>query len=78
MSSGERQMVVIARQIYRKSQVLLLDEPFSNVSVDVERAALIQLKTQLPDACIIMATHRTENLDMFDHVLTLRGGRLYE
>lgn len=78
LSSGERQRIVIARQIYRNSPLLLLDEPFSNVSVEVERACLAQLRAQLAHACVIVATHRTQTLDMFDKVLTMKGGQLYD
>ena len=78
LSSGERQRIVIARHIYRNSPVLLLDEPFANVSVDVERACLAQLKAQLSHACILVATHRTQTLDLFDRVLTMKGGQLHE
>ena len=58
--------------------MLLLDEPFANVSVDVERACLAQLKAQLSHACILVATHRTQTLDLFDRVLTMKGGQLHE
>ncbi len=79
-SQGMRQRLSLARAIFHSPQLLLLDEPFSNV--DPESAAQIaQLLADMRSAgnTILLVTHQLGLLGkMADEFLVLSAGRLVE
>lgn len=73
LSGGEARRLLLARTILRRPSVLLLDEPTEGL--DSERAAtvLAGLDVALPEAAIVMAAHRAEELDFAGRVLRMGG-----
>ena len=80
LSKGERQNVMIARALFAGPELLVLDEPCSGLDV-YNRAHLFASIRQLAleyGLTIIYVTHYTEEIiDIFDHVLLLRKGRVF-
>jgi len=63
LSTGEAQRVSLARAIYCKPNILLLDEPFSAQAPDIRkrlRAALKEMQQQL-DIPVLMVSHDAED-----------------
>lgn len=77
MSGGQRQRVAVARAIAMQSQVLLMDEPLSNLDALLRlemRAELKQLLHEL-DATTIYVTHdQIEALSMGDRIAVMKDG----
>jgi ABC-type cobalamin/Fe3+-siderophores transport system ATPase subunit len=79
ISSGERQLVAVARALAQEPECLLLDEP--SASLDLKhRASLIRTLVELrrrSGLTVLMVTHDLALLDPgFDVVFAMRDGRI--
>lgn len=79
LSGGERQRVALARALVREPDVFLLDEPLSNLDLELRvetRAELKALQTRV-GATMLHVTHdQTEALVLGDRIAVIRAGRL--
>ena len=77
LSGGQRQRVAIGRAIVRDPQVLLMDEPLSNLDAKLRnqmRAEIIKLR-QRRNATFIYVTHdQTEAMTLGDRIVIMRDG----
>ena len=77
LSGGQRQRVAIGRAIVRDPQVLLMDEPLSNLDAKLRnqmRAEIIKLRSRL-NATFIYVTHdQTEAMTLGDRIVIMRDG----
>lgn len=79
LSGGEKQRLAIARAIAQKSDIFLLDEPFSSLdfSLKEEMKDLIQTLQQRYDLTIIYVTHDIlEVIDICDKTALLKNGKV--
>jgi ATP-binding cassette subfamily B protein len=75
LSAGERQRVALARALLRQPNVLILDEPTSALDGETEQLVARGLRQALPNATIIVITHKPALAQMADVVITLEDGR---
>lgn len=78
LSGGNRQKVVFAKWLGRKSKILILDCPTRGVDIGV-KAAMYALMEQMKSdgASILMISEEmTELLGMCDRILVMRNGRI--
>jgi ABC-type multidrug transport system fused ATPase/permease subunit len=78
LSGGERQLVAIARALYRSPALLVLDEPTSSLDGIAETQVADVLASLRPSVTIVAISHRREALRGCDRVLTLHDGRVVE
>ncbi|WP_240705096.1 thiol reductant ABC exporter subunit CydC [Pacificoceanicola onchidii] len=71
LSGGEARRLVLARAILCRPAVLLLDEPTEGLDEATAARVMAGLRAALPDAAILMASHRSVEVAAADHVLTL-------
>jgi ABC-type sugar transport system ATPase subunit len=77
LSGGQRQRVGIARAIVRRPNVLLMDEPLSNLDTKLRaemRAELAALHRMLGATMIYVTHDQTEALTLADHLVVLNAG----
>ncbi|GAA5864726.1 hypothetical protein JCM8547_008286 [Rhodosporidiobolus lusitaniae] len=78
-SSGERQLIALARALLRNSRIVILDE--SSASLDHSLDARLQqvLRDELPpDAAVLIIAHRLQTVLYSDRLLVLDTGRIVE
>jgi ribose transport system ATP-binding protein len=74
---GTRQLVEIAKAIYRKPKLLILDEPTSSLAaVEVARLKRVMLRLRAQGIALLFISHRLEEvLELCDYVTVLKDGR---
>ncbi len=81
LSGGQRQRVAVARAIATKADVLLMDEPLSNLDALLRLEMRAELKTLLQslDATTIYVTHdQIEALSMGDRIAVMNQGSIVQ
>ena len=68
LSGGQKQRVGIARALYRKKNVLIFDEPTSNLDKENSSKFLKTLKDLSVSKTIIIITHNSEFKKYFDNI----------
>ncbi|WP_330683222.1 amino acid ABC transporter ATP-binding/permease protein [Peptacetobacter sp.] len=75
LSGGERQRIGIARAFLHDSDVILLDEPTSNLDSLNEGAILKVLNEERSKKTIIIVSHRQSTMKIADRVIKMKDGR---
>lgn len=76
LSGGQRQMLCLARMSLRDPQVVLLDEPTSDLDGQTEQITLRELQRWCADRTLLVVTHRPQVLNIVDRVMVVDGGRV--
>ena len=74
LSGGEKERIFLARALLLNPKILLVDEAFSQMDIQLERRILRNLIDHYENMTIIVVSHRMDNKDLFHHVYTLEGG----
>ena len=78
LSAGEKQRIGLARAFLRGSELILLDEPTSNVDSINEGIILKALKEQKHKKSIILVSHRESTMAIADRIYRVTDGRMIE
>ena len=77
MSGGQRQRVAIGRAIVRNPQVMLMDEPLSNLDAKLRnqmRAEIIKLRQRINTTFIYVTHDQTEAMTLGDRIVIMKDG----
>jgi inositol-phosphate transport system ATP-binding protein len=79
MSGGQQQRVALARALVKEPQLLLLDEPLSNLDATLRltmRSEIKSLQRQLGVTTILVTHDQLEATTMADRIVCMRQGRI--
>lgn len=65
ISGGEKQKILLARSLLKKSNYIVLDESLSEISVDEEKEIIKKIFEYFKDKTIIYITHKEEIIELF-------------
>ena len=77
LSAGEKQRLGLARAFLRGSELILLDEPTSNVDSINEGIILKALREQKRRKSILLVSHRESTMAIADRIYRVEGGKMY-
>jgi ATP-binding cassette subfamily B protein len=78
LSSGERQLIAIARAFARDPQLILLDEATSFIDSETERRIQQALERLMRRRTALVVAHRLSTVRSADRILVMNRGRIIE
>ena len=81
LSGGQRQRVAMGRAIVRNPQVLLMDEPLSNLDAKLRvqmRAEIARIQREIAATTIYVTHDQVEAMTMGDRVVVMRKGEVQQ
>lgn len=76
LSGGQRQSVAIARALLNDPDILIMDEPSSNMDNSSELALKQRLAATMGNKTLLLVTHRLSMLDLVDRLVVMDAGRI--
>lgn len=78
LSGGESQKLAISRVFFRKTGLMILDEPSSALDPIAEYQLNHAMLTATKDKTVIFISHRLSTTRLADHIIMLEKGRIVE
>ena len=76
ISGGQLQRVGIARALYNKPKVLILDEATSSLDLDTEKNLMKEIEKLKGTITLIIISHRLSTISNCDKILKIKGGKI--
>ena len=76
ISGGQKQRILLARSLYRKPELLFLDESTNALNEDLEHRVLSNIKKFFPAITILLVSHRTSIHSFCDKVYELTNKKI--
>ena len=78
LSGGEKQRVGIARALYRKPKILILDEATSSLDTSTEKDIINSINYLKNKLTIIIVTHRLNTIKNCEKVFLIKDGKIID
>ena len=76
ISGGQKQRIGIARALYFKRDILVLDEATNSLDSDNERIIIDNIINQYQSKTLICIAHNKKIFEKFDSIINLEGGKI--
>lgn len=76
ISGGQRQRIILARGLLKNSNIIMIDEGFSQIDINLERKILKNIFNYFAHKTIIIISHRHNNMDLYDRMVEIESGFL--
>ncbi len=76
LSGGQAQALALARALAGNPDILILDEPSSNLDIDSEKLLIKRLIPFIKNKTLILLTHRTSLLELVDRLIVMEDGKI--
>lgn len=76
ISGGQKQRIALARALYNKPNILILDEFTSSLDPHLEKKIMMEIKSFKKDKFIFIISHKSSTLDVCDKILKVEKKKL--
>ena len=76
LSTGERQLICLARTLLKRNKIVILDEPTAHVDPNTEKTIWSTVHEKLKNSTVIIIAHRLGTVSNCDGILLLREGKI--
>lgn len=77
-SSGQRQILCLAREILKKNTILILDEPSANVDSQTDELIQQTIRSKFAECTVFTIAHRLNTIIDYDRVIVMDSGKIVE
>lgn len=77
LSSGQRQSLAVARALVGSPQILLMDEPTSDMDGRSEAEVIGRFSAMLTEQTLVLVTHRPALLELTRRLIVIDNGRIF-
>jgi ATP-binding cassette subfamily B protein len=78
LSGGQKQRLALARALYRKPPILILDDITSALDAETEMNLWKDLFHTIPEQTLILVTHRPKTAEIVDKIVIMERGKIVE
>jgi len=73
LSGGQQERLALARSLYHRKRLLILDDPFASVDPTTEKEILVHLREDCGDSLVLLISHRLTSFKDLDGIIVLHG-----
>lgn len=78
LSGGQQARIALARTLYHKNKILILDDPFSSVDMNTEKIIIDNLRKYYKDCLIILISHRLSIFKYLNQIILINEDKTLE
>ena len=76
LSGGQQARIALARTLYHKRPLLILDDPFAAIDMDTEQQIYANIRRYAPASIVLFISHRLELFPKMEQVLWIEQGKV--
>jgi len=76
VSGGQRQRISLARAWYSNSRILILDDPFSAIDINMEQEIMDNIRENLDGRTVLLFSHRLATFKTADKIIVIDKGEI--
>ena len=73
LSGGQQERIALARTLYHKKALVVLDDPFASVDPATEKEIVAGLRRELRGSLVLLISHRLTSFPALDLIVVLNG-----
>lgn len=78
LSGGQQARIALARTLYHKNKILILDDPFSAVDMNTEKIIISNLQNHYKDCLILLISHRLSIFKYLNEIILINDNKTLE
>lgn len=76
LSGGQKQRICLARTLYTKKDIVILDDPISQIDSDTASSIMENLKKEFNDKTILIVSHRISVISGADKIVVMNDNKI--